>query len=98
FYNFSMPVILALVAFFYRHVLNSESIKKIIPIALLIFTMIHILNILFGEGWKIFNTFTLLPAQAAIGFLAFLYLRQTVEHEDGNPFQNFIFWFSIANL
>ncbi len=98
FYNFSLPLILSMTTVFYYRLLHSDQLKKMVIVLSFVFLIFFILNLFFGEGTHRFNSFTLLPAQAATGLLAFQYMKKYVEEHDENPFHHFIFWFSIANL
>lgn len=97
-YNIAIPILYSSVAVFYYKYIDSILVKKIIFIAVPIFTSFHILNIIFVQTFNEFATFITIPWQGFLGILAFLFLRQVVENSTSNPFNLFSFWFSIANM
>lgn len=98
FYNYSMAITIFLIGVFYLKILKSKIVKKITIWAIVIFLVSHVINMIVGQDRERLLTFTILPGEAFIGFLSFIYMRQKVESSDVNPFHDFIFWFSMANL
>ncbi|HYV95212.1 MAG TPA: hypothetical protein VE978_25785 [Chitinophagales bacterium] len=96
--NYSMPIIFALYAILYFYLFRKLEIKWIVVSGFMFFLLLHVVNLLYYQGYRGTASNSLLAGQLLIGALAFLYLRHVVETSDESPFRNFMFWFSAATL
>jgi len=97
-YNLACPVEVLIPLWVYYQIITSRLVKRMVPVFALLYCVGYVLNRMYVQGSDHLNTFTLLPAMAVLAILAFLHLEQCMADLDHSPFDNFFFWFSLANL
>ncbi len=98
FYNLAILVETSFLFFIYYQLFSSTYIKRAIKYAYPGFLFFFFLNYLFIQKQFVFNNYTFVPSYAFLALLAFKHLQQCVDELVENPFANFVFWFSMANL
>jgi|SRR5882724_2995065 len=98
-FNVYNPLGFGFFAFFFRSILTSAAYRKRIPwlyIALLISVLI---NILFVQGIRDFDSYTYLLGCMLMLYCVYLYLSQLIKNpENTNIFYDRLFWISIGCL
>ena len=97
-YNYTICILFLVVAWFYYVQINTKKVKIGIQYGAVLFLLCHIGNMAFGQGVEVINLYSILPAQAAIAYLAYRYMRQVVEFSPNKPTNDFTFWYSGATL
>jgi len=73
-------------------------IKKWLNTGMIIISLLHVVNVQWGQGLHAFASFTYLPATALLAVAAYFYLKERLEETDSIPFTNWITWFAMALL
>lgn len=98
FYNIAVLLETSLLFYIYFELFNSSFVKRTIKYAYPGFLFFFLINYFFIQGMYVFNNYTFVPSYAFLALLAFKHLQQCVDQLTENPFSNFFFWFSMANL
>lgn len=98
FYNIAILIEISLLFYIYYRLFNYTYIKRAIKYAYPGFLFFFLINYFFIQGQYVFNNYTFVPSYAFLALLAYLHLQQCVDQLTENPFSNFYFWVSMANL
>ena len=81
------------------HRLLTSRSQVILPAALVyLLTLMHIVNLLFFQGFHVLANFTYIPAYGWMAVLAFYFLKEQLEDVNMVPFNSLITWFAVATL
>ena len=94
-YNVAINIEVPLQIYIYWRI--SFASLKILITGLFVF-VINMINLFFGQGLYVLNTFSYIPSLMVISLFSFMYLKTNFERIEENPFNNFLFWFSAATL
>jgi len=99
YYNIVWGIQYMIIAYFYYHMLQSRSIKKIILVFFVLFPIFFIINACWIQGFSKLQTYSIVLGAAFILLYAVAYIWQVyTSTETQSIFRDSVFWFSLAWL
>ena len=96
-YNIFNPLWFAIISWLYFNVFNKPSSKTTTIVLYAAFFLLTIINIIWVEGLRYFNSYTYILGCCIMVYFAYIYFREMIDNVDEIPvYKKMFFWFSVA--